>query len=418
MNLFKIEMLNATQYKADANIIATLKKQAKAGLDKQFKNLPIFQNAVDDSETEILTKVAGRFKKGLTDIIHIGVGGSSLGAQAISQLTGYGCVGFADKKPFNIHFLDNLDARSLEKLLEHLSPETTGAIIVSKSGTTIDTIAIASVYLSWSMQVNDKAFLAEKTVIITEPHKQEKNPIRAIGEQYGMTILDHHLEIGGRYSVLSNVGLFVAALFELSVRDIKKGAQAVIDDPKYAIEGAAFSVYLSNKGYSDAVLWAYMDRLKLFTAWYVQLWAESLGKDGKGTTPIASLGPVDQHSQQQLFIDGPKNKYVTFLTKDQTQIGHQIKPDLFDNEAFEYLNGKTIGDVVTAQQIATATTLSDNGIPVRFIDIKKFDAETMGALLMHFMCETIASAELMNVNAFDQPAVEQSKYLAKTYLSR
>lgn len=417
MNLYQASILKPENLNIDQDRLATLIDKAQKGLAAKFKQMPFFENAADMSEIDTINQVATKFKAGLTDIVHIGCGGSSLGAQALVQLAGYGCVGSDATKPFNIHFLDNLDALSLSNLLDGLPPKTTGVVIISKSGTTLETVALASVYLDWSMGHNGVDYLADSAVIITEPHKTKLNPVRQLAEKYNMPILDHHEGIGGRFSVLSNVGLFVAALFDIDLEQIKLGAISVIENPKYAVEGAAYSVYFDETGHCETVLWAYMDRLKLFTAWYVQLWAESLGKDGKGITPISSIGPVDQHSQQQLFLDGPKNKFVTFITQDQSGQGNLLKPDVFMGDQFDYIAGRTIGDIVTAQQRATAATLADKNIPVRYMELKTLDAATMGALLMHFMCETIAAAELMEINAFDQPAVEQSKNLTRQYIS-
>lgn len=417
MNLYEAHILNQDQLAINNDRMTILIDKAQRALDAKFNEMPFFDVASDMADVDDLNKLAQKFKTGLTDIVHIGCGGSSLGAQALVQLAGYGCVGSDANKPFNIHFLDNLDALSLSNLLNGLNPKTTGVVIISKSGTTLETVALASVYLDWSITHNGTEYLADSAVIITEPHKEKLNPVRQLAEKYGMPILDHHEGIGGRFSVLSNVGLFVAALFDIDLAQIKLGAKSVIDNPKYAVEGAAYSVYFDEKGHCENILWAYMDQLKLFTSWYVQLWAESLGKDGKGITPIASIGPVDQHSQQQLFLDGPKNKFVTFITKDQSGQGNLLKPDVFMGDQFDYIEGRTIGDIVTAQQKATAATLADNGIPVRYMTLKTLDAATMGALLMHFMCETIAAAALLEVNAFDQPAVEQSKNLTRKYIA-
>ena len=159
------------------------------------------------------------------------------------------------------------------------------------------------------------------------------------------------------------------------------------------------------------------DRLAIFGAWYQQLWAESLGKDGKGTTPIAALGPVDQHSQLQLFIAGPRDKLFTVITTDRAGQGPRIDPELAKLAGEPGLGGKTIGDLVAAQGRATAETLAKNGCPVRTMHLPRIDAEGLGELLMHFMLETIIAAQLIGVDAFDQPAVEEGKVLAKSYLS-
>jgi glucose-6-phosphate isomerase len=162
---------------------------------------------------------------------------------------------------------------------------------------------------------------------------------------------------------------------------------------------------------------AYADRLEKFTKWYVQLWAESLGKDGKGTTPLAALGPVDQHSQLQLFIAGPRDKLFTVITTDAAGKGPAIDPDLAELSGEAGFAGKRIGDLVAAQGRATAETLAKNGCPVRTLHLDTIDERGLGELLMHFMLETIIAARLLGVDAFDQPAVEEGKVLAKQYLA-
>jgi glucose-6-phosphate isomerase len=150
----------------------------------------------------------------------------------------------------------------------------------------------------------------------------------------------------------------------------------------------------------------------------VQLWAESLGKDGKGTTPVAALGPVDQHSQLQLFIAGPRDKLFTVITVECAGHGPRVDADLAAQAGEPDLGGKTIGDLVAAQGRATAETLAKNGCPVRTIHLPQVDERTLGALLMHFMLETIIAAHLLGVDPFDQPAVEEGKVLAKQYLAQ
>jgi glucose-6-phosphate isomerase len=161
---------------------------------------------------------------------------------------------------------------------------------------------------------------------------------------------------------------------------------------------------------------AYADRLERFTRWYVQLWAESLGKDGKGTTPLAALGPVDQHSQLQLFMAGPRDKLFTVLTVAPDGRGPRMPEDLAKLAGEPDFAGKTIGDLVAAQGRATAETLAKNGCPVRTMRLDCLDERHMGELLMHFMLETIIAARLLGVDPFDQPAVEEGKVLAKRYL--
>jgi len=181
--------------------------------------------------------------------------------------------------------------------------------------------------------------------------------------------------------------------------------------------GAALNIALGAQGKTIAVLMAYADRLERFSHWYVQLWAESLGKDGKGTTPLGALGPVDQHSQLQLFIAGPRDKLFTVITAPAPGTGPRFDAEQAKIAGEGELAGKTIGDLVAAQGRATADTLARNGCPVRTMHLDRLDETSLGALLMHFMLETIIAAHLLGVDAFDQPAVEEGKVLAKQYLA-
>jgi glucose-6-phosphate isomerase len=238
-------------------------------------------------------------------------------------------------------------------------------------------------------------------------------------------MLNHDPNVGGRYSVLTNVGLLPAAVVGLNIEKIRAGATAALapilnsaaPQEVPAALGAALSVALAQKNRKTiSAVMAYADRLERFSRWYVQLWAESLGKDGKGTTPLAALGPVDQHSQLQLFIAGPRDKLFTVITTGGGQRGPRIVEDLAKLAGEPEFAGKTMGELVSAQGRATAETLAKNGCPVRTIHLDRLDEESFGELLMHFMLETIIAAHLFGVDPFDQPAVEEGKVLAKKYL--
>jgi glucose-6-phosphate isomerase len=250
--------------------------------------------------------------------------------------------------------------------------------------------------------------------------------LRDLLGQHGVTMLDHDPGVGGRFSVLTNVGLLPAAVLGLDIAAIRTGARAALApvlDKKSAADvpaavGAALAVSLAeSKGKPISVMMAYADRLERFTHWYVQLWAESLGKNGKGTTPVAALGPVDQHSQVQLFIGGPRDKLFTVVDVASAGRGPRMDGELATLAGEPGFGGKTIGDLVSAEARATAETLAKNGCPVRTIHLDRLDEASLGELLMHFMLETIIAAHLFGIDAFDQPAVEEGKVLAKRYLA-
>jgi len=161
----------------------------------------------------------------------------------------------------------------------------------------------------------------------------------------------------------------------------------------------------------------YADRLAQLSHWYVQLWAESLGKNGKGTTPLACLGPLDQHSQLQLFMDGPNEYYLTFVRPPLEGTGPRLPEDLSLLAGIDVMSGKTIGDLVHAQTIAVPEALRQAQRPVRIIDVAELNEFAQGALLMHFMLETILTADLIGVDPFGQPAVELGKKLTRQHLA-
>jgi glucose-6-phosphate isomerase len=179
-------------------------------------------------------------------------------------------------------------------------------------------------------------------------------------------------------------------------------------------ESAAVAVALArDKGIRVQVMMPYSDRLGRFAAWFAQLWAESLGKDGQGTAPIACLGPVDQHSQLQLFMDGPREHLITVVRAPSAGTGPRIDPDLASAAGLGYLAGRTAGDLVAAQAQALPEALAQAGRPVRTLDLARLDEASLGALMMHMMLETILAAALMGVDPFDQPAVELAKVITR-----
>lgn len=263
---------------------------------------------------------------------------------------------------------------------------------------------------------------------LTEPPVDgHNNAIRNLFSELDIPMLGHDPGVGGRYSVLTNVGLLPAFSRGLDVLALRSGASQVLHELLNAetpdqcapAVGAAVSVGLSKeKNASNMVMMPYADRLAKFSSWYVQLWAESLGKGGEGTFPIATLGPVDQHSQLQLFMDGPNSLMITIVRTQCAGTGPVLPADLTARVGLDFLSGRAAGDLVAAQQDAIAQALIGSGRPVRIIDIDPFDEHALGGLLMHFMLETILAAGLLGIDPFDQPAVETGKRLARESLSQ
>lgn len=389
-------------------------------------SLPLLRLPETQRDLAGIQAAAARLREGASDIVILGTGGSSLGGQTLAQLAGHAVpgVGLLRAAP-RIHFIDNLDPSSYETMLARLPLATTRFVAISKSGgtaeTLMQTIAALTAFKQAGLDARN-AFFG-----ISEPAKDGKrNGLRDLLAKHQVTMLEHDPAVGGRFSALTNVGLLPAAALGLDIAAIRQGAAralAPVLAKRPAAEvpaavGAALSVSLAAAGKNISVLMAYADRLERFTHWYVQLWAESLGKNGKGSTPLAALGPVDQHSQVQLFIGGPRDKLFTVVTVEGRERGPRIDGELAKLADEPGFAGKTIGDLASAEGRATAETLAKNGCPVRTIHIDRLDEAALGELLMHFMLETIIAAHLMGVDAFDQPAVEEGKVLAKKYLAQ
>ena len=389
-------------------------------------SLPLLRLPEQTNDLADIYDVAAKLSTGASDIVILGTGGSSLGGQTMAQLAFYAVQGVgALRAAPRLHFIDNLDPVSFETMLAKLPLVTTRFVAISKSGGTAETLMQTIACLSALKKVGLDArasFLG-----VSEPVRAGKrNGLRDLLAKHQVPMLDHDPNVGGRFSALTNVGLLPAAILGLNIAAIRKGASAALAPmlaKKSAAEvpaalGAALSIALAeSKGKSISVMMAYADRLERFTHWYVQLWAESLGKNGKGTTPVAALGPVDQHSQVQLYLGGPRDKLFTVVSIAGAGLGPRMDGELAQLAGEPGFGGKTIGDLVAAESRATAETLFKNGCAVRTIQLAKLDENSLGELLMHFMLETIIAAHLLELDAFDQPAVEEGKVLAKKYLT-
>jgi len=383
--------------------------------------LPLLRLPESHADLDELKPIADRFRNSFDDVVVLGTGGSSLGGQTLYSLAD---SGFGPRKGGpNIHFLDNVDPDTFELLFEQLDLTRTGFIVISKSGSTAETVAQFIACLDRLMTLGGRDSASKHALVITEPGR---NPLRSLANRLSLPVLDHHENIGGRYSALSVVGLLPAMIAGLDAYGVRAGAKAVLDatlfgpDPREseAAVGAAIQIaFLKKKGIPNTVLMPYVDRLSNFGLWFQQLWAESLGKDGSGSTPIRAMGTRDQHSQMQLYLDGPRDKLFTLMTLDVQGQGRLISNALVKEQELAYLQRRRMGDLLESEQRATAETLVNNGCPLRLFQLDRLDEEVMGALLMHFMLETIISAGLLGVDAFDQPAVEEGKVLTRQFLS-
>ena len=399
--------------------------------DYRSNRLALLRIAEEVSDIAEAEAALTRLSDGASTLVFFGTGGSGLGGQTLAQIAGWKIPGVASEaqraRP-RTRFYDNLDGETLEGVLKTLDLAERRFIVTSKSGGTAETLAQAIAALSAVKAAGLEAQIPKLFLGITEPAQPGKaNGLRTLFSKFGIPMLEHPTGIGGRFSCLTNVGLMPALARGLDAHAIRAGAKTVIDallsakapeDFAPAI-GAATAVALAKeRGISNLVMMPYSDRLGRFSAWFVQLWAESLGKGGEGTTPIGAVGPLDQHSQLQLFMDGPRQHYLTILRVASAGKGPKIDAEMARIAGSEMLGGHTIGDVVAAQADAVPEALARAGRPVRTIDVAKLDEKALGALLMHFMIETILAGRLLGVDPFDQPAVELAKILTKERLAK
>ena len=394
-------------------------------------SLPLLRVPEDQDDLLTARSALDRLAKGAKTLVFFGTGGSGLGGRMLAQHSS-SCIlsqnnASHEGRP-QVLFFDNLDGRTLDYLFKNLHLPSSRFVMISKSGGTPETLMQALT----AMQVHREAGLEEHIPTsflgLTEPRQEGvSNDLRDLCDHFNIPMLDHHTGIGGRFSILTNVGLLPAMATGMDVEALRSGAakmvQAMLDcrDPADFAPaiGAALNVALDrDKNIRNLVLMPYSEQLGKFSAWYAQLWAESLGKSEHGSTPIAALGPVDQHSQLQLYLDGPRDHMVTLMRIESEGVGPRLSPEFAKLAGAKVLGGRTIGDLVSAEQRAIGDALIKSGRPSRTIDIPVLDEKTLGALIMHFMMETIFAADLYGVDPYDQPAVELGKILTREYLSK
>ena len=322
----------------------------------------------------------------------IGMGGSTLGAQAIYDF-------LREKIRAKFLFVDNLNSKTIQK-----SNKAFNNLLISKSGNTIETI----VNLNTLIKKNDK------NLIITE---NRSSYLRQIANQLKCEIVEHNNYIGGRYSVLSEVGMLPSELMGLRPEKFRQ-LNNIIKNKKF-IEALLLNVsniiyYLNKKKFNSIIINYDEPSTNLFN-WYQQLVAESLGKKKLGILPIVSNMPKDNHSVMQLYLDGFQNNFFTFFfvkEKNSTKINNKT---ILSN--YKYLKNKDVSQIMYAQKIATENVFRKKNIPFRSFEINKRDEKTLGELFCFFMIETILIGKCLNINPFDQPAVELIKSETKKILT-
>ena len=372
------------------------------------KNLPALNIAKNSELLNLTIKKTESFKQDKKKFVVFGTGGSNLGARAL--------INILVDQPDNILFFDNIDPLFFQSQILKLDFATTGFIVISKSGTTPETLSQLGTIVNIANEKNILNTLYKNMMVITE---FKDSALFNIAKKNNCLLLEHQDDIGGRYSVFSNVGMVPAIIAGLNVKKIHEGVVKLLNknDFNNAFKFAQMFKYSVSNNFSSSVLLTYSDGLNYFGKWYLQLWAESIGKQNRGVTALHATGTTDQHSQLQLYLDGPKDKFFTIIKSNYKNKGLLIDSQLMKDESIDYLVNKKMGDLMHAEQDATIDTFKLNGFKFREIFIETIDEENIGMLMANSIIETIAACIYFDVDPFDQPAVEQGKVLTKKYLS-
>ncbi len=353
-----------------------------------------------------------KFKNKKT-FIHIGIGGSALGPEMLLRA-------LAPEKMNQFVFLNNIDPDDTKARLHGVNMKDAVVFVVSKSGTTAETVASMSIVLNMFHEqgLTEKDY-SNHFVFCTDPVAGD---FRKLGKDKNITCLDVPSNVGGRFSVLTPVGLFPALFAGINVKDLLKGAadyQDQVTNPaknKDFLElGALLKDLHDEHQVHQTVIMPYSSLLKDFSAWFVQLWAESLGKNGKGLTPIPAYGATDQHSQMQLFMEGPNDKMMFLIEVEKFNTDYSLN-NSFAASSFELLKPFSLSQLFQAEFAGTLKALQENKRHITHLKIAELNAYTLGQLILFSETLTVYMGQLLKLDPFNQPGVEAGKKYAKEWL--
>ncbi len=407
-------MLNKLYYQGFYNIaindvnpdLVVISNEAKNKLRQEIltKSNPVLTIIDDHDDDKIFENIAQKIKK-YSQVLLLGVGGSSLGAKTICALN----------PQCKIEFLESIDSQTIDNILYKINLAQCFFLVISKSGETVETICQSLIIIDKLRKINlNNEDFSSRFLFITA---NSQSSLAKIAQKISAEIIPHPANIGGRYSVFSVVGILPALIADLDVKKFRLGAKKAIEDfvnNSQIGDACAIQLELYNRGFYNNVFMPYADILKNFTDWYRQLLAESLGKNGYGSTPINSMGTVDQHSQLQLYLEGKSDKFFTFISNKTNQKDFAIN----DLDKCQTLFGrKNLSQILEIEKNTTIEVLRQKKLPIRNFEINEINEESLGALMMQMFLEIMTIAYAKNINPFDQPAVELRKDLAKKILS-
>jgi len=417
---------SADRFRAAAAVVDQWRRDGRLG----FYDLPEQGESVDQINRFVASKRAE-----VDDVVVLGIGGSALGT--ISLHNALCTPGWNELRPEErgylprLYVLDNIDPTTIAPLLDRLDLRRTLVNVISKSGSTAETMAqylIVRQRLAEAFQDDD---FRGNLVFTTDP---ASGLLRQIAEAEGITTFPVPPNVGGRFSVLSPVGLLPAAFVGIDIAALLDGARAAVERCRsYDLYQNPAGIFATLQFLADTELQArlhvmmpYSDRLYSTADWFRQLWAESLGKRYdlagnevyRGPTPIKALGATDQHSQTQLYMEGPFDKTITFLTVRNRERDLHIPPLYQNDDALAYLGGHTLGALLDAEQEATARALAAQGRMSMKIELPELNPFTLGQLLMTLQIATVYAGALYQIDPLDQPGVELGKRLTFALMKR
>lgn len=384
------------------------KKIASHIIDQAIAQAPfykIFSKLNAKKELEKYLPIAQNIRNNFSDLIIISMGGATLNPDAIMSLVDY------KKTGPNIYFLNSTDPYFFKDIMDKVDVNRTAVLTISNSGSTLETIALCGSVIA-ELQNKNIVDFSKRLFFITDT---TEGTLKSIAEKFNSTVIEHAPSISGRYSGLSNVALLPALISGLDIEQYIQGANNVIEDFYTNKENSLpfkSAVASYNLAKPIVVNIGYLKSFEVYLRWYSQIIAESLGKEQRGYTPIYGLGPDDQHSMLQLYLDGPRDKLFTlFYTQNIADNLASIKT--IDISQMGYIANKNLKDIHFANFSATLNALKKLNLPVRSFVIKDLSAKSVGALMCHSMIEIVAISHLMQLNPFDQPGVELIKIESK-----
>ena len=408
-------MLSYTQKTLNINLqdktILDKTKQAISEIKEDLKKTGDYDAlsiAYKDDDLQEIIDFSKFLNNNFKKVLVLGIGGSSLGAKTLLAL----------KHQDKVEILENIDSDSVKFIFDNLDLENTAILTVSKSGKTIECISQTLILLKIFEDKLGKESIGKHFFFLTE---DKDSPLTQLAKEFNIKTLEHHKTIGGRFSYLSNVGLIPACIAGLDIKAIRDGAKDTLEylfnsEDNFITDICAKQSELYKNGVVANVVMPYIDRLEKLTEWYRQLWAESIGKNGFGIIPINAIGTIDQHSQLQLYMEGPRNLFFTFITKKNDD--NALKIEKTYNKEFDYLKNKTLDEIMSIEAESTVEVLNRRNLPIRVIEIQELNERCLSQLLMQYMLETIIVSKINNINPFGQPAVEERKILARELIRK